>query len=66
MIWQVLQQIFGTINSHESFKSVLIGASGASCHYCNNDEVLFEQTTISEMITFGNGSKLKVDKVGKL
>jgi hypothetical protein len=38
------------INSHESFKNLWIEDSGAFCHYCNSDEGLFDQVTISEMI----------------
>jgi hypothetical protein len=43
-----------------------IGDSGASCHYCNDDEGLYEYKTISEDITVGNGNVMIVKKVGKL
>jgi hypothetical protein len=58
--------VFGAINPHESCKKILIGHSGAFCQYFNSDEGLFDQITISEMITIGNGSKLKAEMVGKL
>jgi hypothetical protein len=32
----------------------------------NSDEDLFFQTTITEIITIGNGSTMKAEKVGKL
>jgi hypothetical protein len=54
------------IDSHESFNNIWIADSGASCHFCNSDEGLFDQATISEMITVGNGSTRKAEKVGKL
>jgi hypothetical protein len=58
--------VLSTINSHESFKNIWIAYDGASCHYCNSDEGLFDQKTISETITVGNGSTMMAEKVGKL
>jgi hypothetical protein len=58
--------VFSAINSHESFKNIWIGDSGASCHYCKSDKGMFDQTTISEMIRVGHGSSMKVEKVGTL
>jgi hypothetical protein len=43
-----------------------IGNSGASSHYCNNDNGLFEFKLISEKITAGNGDSMIAEKVGKL
>jgi hypothetical protein len=49
-----------------SFKNTWIGDSGSSCNYFNSDEGLFDQGTISEMITIGNGRKMKAEKAGKI
>jgi hypothetical protein len=49
-----------------SFKNIWIGDSGASCHCCNNEEGLFDQAGISEMITVGNGSTMKTENFVKL
>jgi hypothetical protein len=35
---------------------IWIGDSGALCHYCNDNEGLYEYKTISEEITVGNGN----------
>jgi hypothetical protein len=37
---------------------IWIGNSGASCHYCNSKEGLYNYTTISEEIKVGNGNKM--------
>jgi hypothetical protein len=58
--------VLSAINSHEPFKNIWIGDSRASCNYCNSDEGLFDQTTISKMINIGNRSRMKSEKVGKL
>jgi hypothetical protein len=58
--------VLSAINSHESFKNTSIDESGASCHYCNSHEGLFEQAIISEMNAVGNGSTMKAEQVGKL
>jgi hypothetical protein len=58
------------LSSVESEKEVdheiWIGDSGASCHYCNEDEGLYKYKTISEEITVGNGNVVIAKKVGKL
>jgi hypothetical protein len=45
---------------------IWIGDSGALCHYCNDNEGLYEYKTISEEITVGNGNVMIAKKVGKL
>jgi hypothetical protein len=45
---------------------IWIGDSGASCHYCNDNEGLYEYITISKKITVGNGNVMIAKKVGKL
>jgi hypothetical protein len=42
------------------------GDNGASCHYGNSEEVIYNFTTISEEITVGNGNKMLAKKVGSL
>jgi hypothetical protein len=54
--------VLSVIISHESFNKIYIGGSGASFHYCNSDEGLFDQATISEMIRVGNESIMKFEK----
>jgi hypothetical protein len=54
------------IKLHASFKNIWIGDSEASCHYCNSDEGLFDQVTISRMIAVGSGSTMKAEKGVKL
>lgn len=43
-----------------------IGDSGASCHYCNDDDALYDCTMISEEITFGDGNVMMAKKIIKL
>ena len=50
----------------ENDQNIWIGDSGASCHYCNSEEGLYDYTTISEEITVGNGNKMIAKKVGNL
>ena len=50
----------------ENDQNIWIGGSGASCHYCNSEEGLYDYTTISEEITVGNGNKMIAKKVGNL
>ena len=45
---------------------IWIGDSGASCHYCNDDDALYDYTMISEEITVGNGNVMMAKKIGKL
>ena len=47
-------------------QNLWIGDSGASCHYCNSEEGLYDYTTILEEITVGNGNKMLSKKVGSL
>jgi RNase P subunit RPR2 len=54
------------VKLHASFKNIWIGDSEASCHYCNSDEGLFDQATISRMIAVGSGSTMKAEKGVKL
>jgi hypothetical protein len=43
-----------------------IGDSGASGHYCNSLEGMFDIASIDEDIKVGNGKSMKATKVGKL
>jgi hypothetical protein len=58
------------LSSLESEKEVdheiRIRDSGASCHYCNGNEGLYEYKTISNKITVRNGDFIITKKVGKL
>jgi len=45
---------------------IWIGDSGASCHFCNPDDGLYDCTEIFEEITVGNGSVMIAKKIGKL
>jgi hypothetical protein len=49
--------VLSSMTKIEEFDNdIWIGDSGASCHYCNNDAVLYDYTTICEDITVGNGN----------
>jgi hypothetical protein len=50
-------------SKEEVYHEIWIGDSGALCHYCNQDEGLYEYKTISEEI---NGNVMIAKKVGKL
>jgi hypothetical protein len=58
--------VLSAINSYESFKNIWIGDSGEFCHYWNSEEGLLDQATNSKMITVGNTSTMKAEKVGNL
>ena len=45
---------------------IWIGDSGASCHYCNDDDALHDYTMISEEMTVGNGDAMIAKRIGKL
>lgn len=46
--------------------NIWIGDSGASCHYYNSDEGLFNTKVVSEKITVANGKNMEGIKIGKL
>jgi hypothetical protein len=56
--------LLSVIKSHESFKNICIVDNGAFYQYCNSNEGLLDQATISEMITLGH--TLKAEQVRKL
>jgi hypothetical protein len=56
--------ILSAIKSQEFSKNIWIDGRGSSFHYCNSDEDLFDQVTISEVITVGNRSTMKAENVG--
>jgi gag-polypeptide of LTR copia-type len=59
--------VLTTMTANDGIDSkIWIGDSGASCHYCNSEEGLYNYTTISEEITVGNGNKMLAKKVGSL
>jgi hypothetical protein len=59
--------VLSSVESKEEVDhEIWIGDSGASCHYRNDDEGLYEYKTISEEITVGNGSVMDAKKIGKL
>jgi hypothetical protein len=37
---------------------IWIDDSIASCHYCNNDDKLYDETAVFEKITVGNGNMM--------
>jgi hypothetical protein len=43
-------------NVLEFLDNILIGDSGASCHYCNSAKGLFDIKETAERITVGNGN----------
>jgi hypothetical protein len=45
---------------------VWIGDSGASCHYCNDEDALYDYRVISEEMTVRNGNVMIAIKIGKL
>jgi hypothetical protein len=53
-------------NSHESFKNNWISDNGESCHYCQINEGLFDQATIFEMMTVGDGKKWRLKRLKKI
>jgi hypothetical protein len=54
--------VLNAINAYVSFKNFWIGDSGASYHCCNSEGGLFDQITISEMITVRYGNTIKAEK----
>ena len=48
------------------FENIWIRDSGASCHYCNSHQVLFDVKDISERITVGNRKTTEATKIGSL
>jgi hypothetical protein len=59
--------VLSSMTKIEEFDNdIWIGDSGASCHYCNNDAVLYDYTSICEDITVGNGNIMTATKMGKL
>jgi hypothetical protein len=49
--------VLSSVESKEEVDyEIWIGDSGASCHYCNDNEGLYEYKTMSEEITVGNGN----------
>jgi hypothetical protein len=59
--------VLSSVESKEEVDhEIRIGDSGASCHYCNDDEGLNKYKTISEEITVGNGNVMIEKKVGRL
>jgi hypothetical protein len=59
--------VLSSVESKEEVDNeIWIGDSGASCHYCNDDERLYEYKTISEKITVGNGNIMIAKTIGKL
>jgi hypothetical protein len=59
--------VLTTVTTNDGIDNTIwIGDSGASCHYCNSEEGLYNYTTISEEITVGNGNKMLAKKVGSL
>jgi hypothetical protein len=59
--------VLTTMTANDGIASkIWIGDSGASCHYCNSEEGLYDHTTILEEITVGNGNKMLAKKVGSL
>jgi hypothetical protein len=59
--------VLSSVESKEKVDhEIWIGDSGASCHYCNDNEGLYDYKTTSEEITVGNGNVLIAKKVGKL
>jgi hypothetical protein len=59
--------ILSSIENNEDFyHEICIGDRAASCHYCNNDEALYDCKTISEERTVGDGNVMIAEKVGTL
>ena len=55
-----------TENNGDIDHEIWIGDSGASCHFCNHDDGLYDCADISEEITVGNGNVMLAKKIGKL
>ena len=59
--------VFNSVSENSEFsKNIWIGDSGASCHYCNCDQGLFDVKDVSERITVGNGKTMEATKIGSL
>jgi hypothetical protein len=54
------------VSEKEVDHEIWIGDSGSLCHYCNDNEGLYEYKTISEEISVGNGNVMIAKKVEKL
>jgi hypothetical protein len=61
----VADVVLSSVENDEFNHEIWIGDSGASCHYCNNDDELCDDTTILK-ITVGNGNVMIAEKKGKL
>jgi hypothetical protein len=67
VVGTVTNIVLSSVEPKEEVDHVIwIGDSGASYHYCNDNEGLYEYKTISEEITVGNGNGTIAKKVGKL
>jgi hypothetical protein len=56
-----------SVESEKEFNhEIWVGDIVESCHYCNDNEGLYEYKSISEEITVRNGNVMIVKKVGKL
>jgi hypothetical protein len=54
------------VSEKEVDHEIWIGDSCSLCHYCNDNEGLYEYKTISEEISVGNGNVMIAKKVEKL
>ena len=54
------------VGSDDNKESIFIADSGASTHMVSSDKGMFDWKLVTEMITIGNGSEIRVKKVGKL
>ena len=58
--------VLSSIETNREFDhEIWISHSGASCHYCNDDENLYDYKNISEEITVGNGNVMIAKKIRK-
>ena len=63
----VADVVFNSMSEGSEFtENIWIGDSGASCHYCNSDQGMFDIQEVSESITVGNGKTMEAIKIGKL
>ena len=59
--------VFNSVSENSEFsENIWIGDSGASCHYYNSDQGLFDVKDISERIMVGNGKTMEATKIGSL
>jgi hypothetical protein len=62
----VVDVVLSSVEKYGFNHKIWIGESGVSCHYCNIDNKLYDDTAIFEEIMVRNGNVMIAEKEGKL